>query len=305
MFEAAYVALLRSGEMRERVGAAYRRLEACDICPRRCGVNRRSGELGACRTGEEAVVASAGPHYGEERPLVGLGGSGTVFFSWCNLRCRYCQNYELSQEGEGAPVPPETVASLMLDLQERGCHNINFVSPTHVVPQILAAVWIAAQAGLRIPLVYNTGGYDCLDTLALLDGVFDIYMPDMKYADAEVARRYSQIEDYPAVNQAAVREMHRQVGDLVLDERGIARRGLLVRHLVLPAGLAGTAEVVRFLAGLSKNTYLNVMDQYRPCHQAHDLPPLDRPISRDEYQDAVRLAHEAGLQRLDRRARRW
>jgi len=305
MFEAAYVALLRSGEMRERVEAAYRRLEACDICPRRCGVNRRAGELGACRTGEEAVVASAGPHYGEERPLVGLGGSGTLFFSWCNLRCRYCQNYELSQEGQGTPVPPETLASLMLGLQERGCHNINFVSPSHVVPQILAAVWIAAQAGLHIPLVYNTGGYDRLETLALLDGVIDIYMPDMKYTDAEVARRYSQVEDYAVINQAAVREMHRQVGDLKLDERGIARRGLLVRHLVLPAGLAGTAEIVRFLAELSKDTYLNVMDQYRPCYQAHDLPPLERPITDDEYREAVRLAHEAGLGRLDRRVRRW
>jgi putative pyruvate formate lyase activating enzyme len=302
-FTPAYIALLESGELRERVRAAYRRLEACDICPRRCAVNRRGSPeraetLGACRTGEEAVVSSAGPHFGEEAPLVGQRGSGTLFFAWCNLRCRYCQNYSISQLGEGAPLSP------MLDLQDRGCHNINFVSPSHVVPQILAATLIAARAGLRIPLVYNTGGYDSLETLALLDGVFDIYMPDMKYSDADVAERYSGVVNYPAVNRAAVAEMHRQVGDLALDERGVAQRGLLVRHLVLPEGLAGTAEVVSFLAGLSRDTYLNVMDQYRPCYEAGELPPLDRRITRAEYLDAVRLAHEAGLHRLDDRAPR-
>jgi putative pyruvate formate lyase activating enzyme len=310
-FEPAYLALLRSGELTKRVQAAYRRLEACDICPRHCGVNRvraaHASELGACRTGEEAVVSSAGPHYGEESPLVGRGGSGTLFFAWCNLRCRYCQNASISQAGEGAPLAPEQLASLMLDLQDRGCHNINFVSPSHVVPQILVATLIAAQAGLRVPLVYNTGGYDSLDTLALLDGVVDIYMPDMKYAHAEIAESYSGVTDYPRINQAAVREMHRQVGDLALDERGVAQRGLLVRHLVLPAGLAGTAEIVRFLATLSPDTYLNVMDQYRPCYEADTLPPLDRRITRDEYQEALRLAHEAGLHRLDDRLRprRW
>jgi putative pyruvate formate lyase activating enzyme len=305
-FEPAYLALLRSGELAERAQAAYRRLETCDICPRHCAVNRRSAsrpeELGACRTGEEAVVSSAGPHYGEESPLVGRGGSGTLFFTWCNLRCRYCQNYDISQLGEGAPLSPEQVASLMLDLQDRGCHNINLVSPSHVVPQILAATLVAAQAGLRVPLVYNTGGYDSLETLALLDGVVDIYMPDMKYADAAIAEQSSGVADYPRVNQAAVREMHRQVGDLLLDEQGVAQRGLLVRHLVLPGGLAGTAEIVRFVAELSTETYLNVMDQYRPCYQADTLPPLDRRITPDEYREAVRLAHEAGLHRLDERA---
>jgi putative pyruvate formate lyase activating enzyme len=306
-FTPAYIALLESGELRERVRAAYKRLEACDICPRRCAVNRRGGPdrteaLGACRTGEEAVVSSAGPHFGEESPLVGRRGSGTIFFAWCNLRCRYCQNESISQRGEGAPLSPEQVASLMLDLQDRGCHNINFVSPSHVVPQILVATLIAARAGLHIPLVYNTGGYDSLETLALLDGVFDIYMPDMKYGDAAAGERYSGVVNYPAVNQAAVAEMHRQVGDLALDERGIAQRGLLVRHLVLPEGLAGTAEVVSFLARLSRNTYLNVMDQYRPCYQAGELPPLDRRITRAEYLGAVHLAHEAGLHRLDDRA---
>ena len=305
MFEPAYLSLLEDGELKRRLQLAYQRLEACDICPRRCGVNRREDERGACRTGEQAIVCSAGPHFGEEAPLVGWGGSGTIFFSWCNLNCQYCQNYEISQLGEGAPVTPETLAGLMLDLQQRGCHNINLVSPTHVVPQILAAVLIAAHAGLRIPLVYNTGGYDSLETLALLDGVVDIYMPDMKYADAEVAERYSRIRDYPAVNQAAVREMHRQVGDLTLNEEGVALRGLLVRHLVLPEGLAGTAQIVQFLAALSTNTYLNVMDQYRPCYKAHTLPPLNRRTTAQEYQEAVQLAHQAGLERLDRRAPRW
>lgn len=304
-FEPAYVALLESGELKRRVEAAYRRLAACDICPRECGVNRLQDEEGVCRTGKRAVVSSFNPHFGEEAPLVGRGGSGTIFFSWCNLKCQFCQNYEISQLGQGREVEPEDLAAMMLRLQDIGCHNINFVSPTHVVPQILAGVLIAAQAGLRLPLVYNTGGYDSLSTLALLDGVFDIYMPDMKYADAEIALKYSKIKDYPAINQAAVKEMHRQVGDLVMDERGIALRGLLVRHLVLPEGLAGTAEIVRFLVTeISSNTYLNVMDQYRPCYKAGNLPPLNRRITRQEYEEAVRLAHEAGLYRLDDRQAR-
>jgi putative pyruvate formate lyase activating enzyme len=299
--EAAYLALVENEELERRVEAAYRRLETCDICPRCCGVNRRAEELGVCRTGKEAVVSSAGPHFGEESPLVGRGGSGTIFLTWCNLQCQYCQNSSISQGGEGYPVTPQAIADLMLSLQRGGCHNINFVSPSHVVPQILAATLIAAQNGLHVPLVYNTGGYDSLETLALLDGVVDIYMPDMKYADAAVGERYSRVKRYPEVNQAAVREMHRQVGDLVTDERGIALRGLLVRHLVLPEGLAGTAAVVRFLAGLSTNTYLNVMAQYRPCFHAHGLPPLNRRLTDAEYQEAVQMALDAGLERLDQR----
>ncbi len=300
-FEPAYLKLLRSGELKERVREAYKRLEACDICPRECGVNRRKSAKGAvCRTGERAVVASYNPHFGEEAPLVGLHGSGTIFFSWCNLHCQFCQNYEISQLGHGRECEPEEIAAMMLRLQEMGCHNINLVSPTHVVPQILAAVLIAAEAGLHIPLVYNTGGYDSLKTLELLDGVVDIYMPDMKYSDEEIAWKYSKVRNYPQVNRAAVKEMHRQVGDLIMDERGIALRGLLVRHLVLPEGLAGTAEIVKFLAEeISKNTYLNVMDQYYPCYKAHELPPLNRRITAQEYEEAVRLAHEAGLYRLD------
>ncbi|MFQ6058292.1 MAG: radical SAM protein [Anaerolineae bacterium] len=305
-FEPAYLKLLRSGELKERVQEAYKRLEACDICARECGVNRRQTTRGAvCRTGERAVVCSFHPHFGEESPLVGRHGSGTIFFSWCNLRCQFCQNYEISHLGQGTEVEPEDLATMMLRLQAQGCHNINLVSPSHVVPQILAGLLIAAQAGLRVPLVYNTGGYDSLRTLQLLDGIVDIYMPDMKYADEATARKYSKVRNYPQVNQAAVKEMHRQVGDLILDDRGIALRGLLVRHLVLPEGLAGTAEIVRFLAEeVSKNTYLNIMDQYRPCYKAHELPPLNRRITPEEYEEAVRLAHKAGLQRLDERRSR-
>ncbi|MGQ9457863.1 MAG: radical SAM protein [Anaerolineae bacterium] len=306
-WEPAYLALHRRGELKERVARAYEVLRACILCPRECGANRLEDPKGAaCRTGVRAEVSSFNPHFGEEAPLVGRGGSGTIFFTHCNLRCDYCQNYDISQLGHGAEVEPEDLARMMLYLQEMGCHNINLVSPTHVVPQILAGLLLAAEAGLRLPLVYNTGGYDALGTLQLLDGVVDIYMPDMKYADAEIGWKYSHVRDYPRHNQAAVREMHRQVGDLVLDEDGVARRGLLVRHLVLPEGLAGTAEIVRFLAEeISRNTYLNLMDQYRPCYRAHELPPLNRRITRQEYEEAVRLALEAGLHRLDKRQARW
>lgn len=299
---AAYVTLLRSGELKRRVAEAYARLEACDICARECGVNRRLGaDQAGCHTGERAWVSSYGPHFGEETPLVGSAGSGTIFFTWCNLRCQFCQNYEISQSGDGREVEPEQLATMMLDLQAQGCHNINLVSPSHVVPQILAGLLIAAQAGLDLPLVYNTGGYDSLKTLALLDGVVDIYMPDMKYANADTARLYSKVGNYPATNQAAVKEMHRQVGDLAVDRRGVALRGLLVRHLVLPAGLTGTAEIVRFLRDqVSVHTYINVMQQYRPCYRARELPPLDRPITHQEYAEAIHLAEEAGL-RLDER----
>ncbi len=304
-FEPAYLQLLRSGELKRRVAEAYARLEACDICARECGVNRRlSAEGAGCHTGERPIVSSYGPHFGEEEPLVGRGGSGTIFFSWCNLRCQFCQNYEISQMGIGHEVEPEDLAKMMLSLQSQGCHNINFVSPSHVVAQILAGLLIAAEAGLRLPLVYNTGGYDSLKTLALLDGVVDIYMPDMKYADAEAAHRFSRIRNYPAVNQAAVKEMHRQVGDLTMDDRGVAQRGLLVRHLVLPDGLAGTTEIVRFLRDkVSPNTYINVMAQYRPCFRAHELPPLDRRPTHEEYAAAVQSAQNAGLRLDERRPR--
>ena len=297
----AYLALLRSGELKQRVQDAYDRLHDCDFCGRKCHVDRYE-QPGACHTGTQAVVSSFGPHFGEEDPLRGHHGSGTIFFAWCNLNCQYCQNYDISQLGHGEEMAPKELASLMLTLQAQGCHNVNLVSPTHVVAPILAAVLIAAEAGLRLPLVWNTGGYDSLEALALLDGVVDIYMPDMKYAHEETAYKYSKIHNYPEVNQAAVREMHRQAGDLVMDQNGIAQRGLLVRHLVLPEGLAGTAEVTRFLAQVvSRDTYVNVMDQYRPCYKAAGLPPLDRPITRAEYEQATQQASEAGLHRFDRR----
>ncbi|MCK4470377.1 MAG: radical SAM protein [Anaerolineae bacterium] len=297
--------MLRSGELKRRVQAAYERLHACDFCGRECRVDRHE-RAGSCKTGVRAVVTSYHPHLGEEDPLRGWRGSGTIFFAWCNLNCQFCQNYDISQLGHGQKIEPEELAAMMLSLQAQGCHNINLVSPTHVVPQILAAVLIAAQAGLSLPLVYNTGGYDSLAALALLYGVVDIYMPDMKYANAETAQKYSKVKAYPTVNQTAIKEMYRQVGDLVLDENGIALRGLLVRHLVLPDELAGTAEIARFLAEeVSRDTYVNIMDQYRPCYKAAELPPLDRPITRAEYEQAVQQAREVGLHRFDKREPRF
>ncbi len=299
--ESNYRSLLASGELAERAAQAYQRLESCNVCAWNCRKNRLAGQKGICLTGERARVSSYGPHHGEERPLSGWRGSGTIFFTRCNLRCQYCQNHDISQTDAGDEVTAQELAAMMLELQERGCHNINFVSPSHVVPQILAAVLVAAQAGLSVPLVYNTGGYDSLSMLELLDGVIDIYMPDMKYASPQVGLRYSKVRNYPQVNQAAVREMHRQVGDLQLDEHGLAKRGLLVRHLVLPNGLAGTPEIARFLAQeISPNTYLNIMDQYRPAYQAGQYPKLKRYITPQEYSGAVEAAHAAGLHRLDR-----
>jgi putative pyruvate formate lyase activating enzyme len=304
-FEPAYLALLHSGELKRRAQAAYEQLRACDFCGRECRVDRCE-ELGACRTGVRALVSSFGPHHGEEDPLRGHQGSGTIFFAWCNLNCQYCQNYDISQLGHGQEIEPEELAKMMLSLQVQGCHNINFVSPTHVVPPILVALLIAAETGLRLPLVWNTGGYDSLATLELLDGVVDIYMPDIKYADEEIAHKYSKVRNYPAVNQAAVKEMHRQVGDLTVDENGIALRGLLVRHLVLPEEMSGTAEIARFLAEeVSRDTYINIMDQYRPCYRAAKLPSLARPVTRAEYEQAVQQARDAGLHRFDKREPRF
>ena len=299
-FTPSYVNLLQSGELKERVVEAYRRLRDCNICAHECGVDRTGGVFGICRTSDRARVSSYGPHFGEEDPLRGWRGSGTIFFSRCNLRCQFCQNYEISQSDSGQEIEPGDLAVIMLELQERGCHNINFVSPSHVVPQIMAGVMIAAQGGLRLPLVYNTGGYDSLRTLELLEGVIDIYMPDMKYASPQTARHYSKIPRYPQVNQAAVKEMHRQVGDLLINQQGIATRGLLVRHLVLPYGLAGTETILRFLAQeISADTYLNLMDQYRPAYKANQHPKLRRPINRSEFQETMHKARKHGLHRLD------
>jgi len=296
----AYLSLYRSGELRDRVEAARSLLRNCRVCPRHCGVDRLNGELGKCRTPGEVMVSSYGPHFGEESPLVGRNGSGTIFFTNCNLRCVFCQNYSISQLGEGDKVSKEELACMMFSLQDKGCHNINLVSPTHVVPQILEAFEMAVKSGLQLPLVYNSGGYDSIETLRLLDGIVDIYMPDMKYSDEKNAEKLSGVENYPSINRAAVKEMHRQVGDLQINEDGIAQRGLLVRHLVLPHGLAGTKEVVSFLANeVSPDTYVNIMAQYHPCHKAFQFPSLSRRISAGEFQEAVTLARQAGLCRLD------
>jgi len=300
-FEPAYLRLFRSGELAERARSARQRLESCDLCARYCQANRRGSIRGAaCRTGERAIVYSASPHHGEEDCLRGSRGSGTIFFSWCNLRCVYCQNWDIAWEGEGRETSDEALAQMMLRLQAQGCHNINFVTPSHVVAQILAAVNIAAEKGLRLPLLYNTSGYDSPEALALLDGVIDIYMPDMKYGDDKSARKLSHVRDYVRVNQAAVREMHRQVGDLTINGEGLAERGLLVRHLVLPNGLSGAEAVLRFLAEeISSDTYLNLMGQYRPCYRADEHPGLDRRLSRAEFSEAVAAAARYGLRRLD------
>lgn len=300
--EPAYLALHARGELEARAARAGERLAACDLCARYCRVDRRGTTRGAvCRTGARAVVASFGPHHGEEDPLRGWHGSGTIFFGWCNLRCVFCQNWEISQRGVGREVEPDELAGMMLALQREGCHNINLVTPSHVVAQILAAVAIAARRGLRLPLVYNTGGYDSPEALALLDGVVDVYMPDMKYGDSDTAHRYSHVRGYWEANRAAVEEMHRQVGDLVIDEAGLARRGLLVRHLVLPGNLANTDRVLAFLAReISPRTYVNLMSQYRPCYRAGDHPPLDRPVTKAEYERALAAAARYGLHRLDR-----
>jgi putative pyruvate formate lyase activating enzyme len=299
-YQPAYLKLLASGELAERVRRAYAGLAACSYCGWDCRKDRLSGKVGVCQTGALARLASYGPHHGEEKPLRGWRGSGTIFFAGCNLRCQYCQNFAISQGEAGEEVDARELAAVMLELQATGSHNINLVSPSHVMPQILAAVAIAAQAGLHLPLVYNTGGYDSLEALALLDGVIDIYMPDMKYTSPKIGLVYSKIRNYPQHNQAAVREMHRQVGDLQLDASGLAVRGLLVRHLVLPNDLAGTETVVAFLAAeISTHTYLNIMDQYRPAFNARQFAKLNRPVTPQEFQRAVEMAQAAGLDRLD------
>ncbi len=296
----AYLNLAESGELAARAAEAWRHLEDCDLCARYCHMNRRRTIKGAvCRTGERAMVCSHGPHHGEEDVLRGRHGSGTIFFSWCNLRCVYCQNWDISQKGVGRYVEPDELAAMMLQLQGMGCHNINFVTPSHVVAQLIAAVEIAANQGLVVPLVYNTGGYDSLEALRLLDGIIDIYMPDMKYADSRQAHEFSHVRNYAEVNRAAIREMHRQVGDLVTDENGIARRGLLVRHLVLPGDISGTKAILEFLAEeVSVDTCLNLMDQYRPCYRADQHPPLDRALTHREFSQARAWAVQFGLHRF-------
>jgi len=291
---------LTSGILTKKAGSAEEILKSCILCPRECKVDRTDNKRGFCRTRDKPFVSSWGPHFGEERPLVGSRGSGTIFFGNCNLGCIFCQNYDISHLGEGRELTVGRLAEVMLELQGTGCHNINLVTPTHQMPMILRALSIAAQQGLVVPIVYNCGGYESLEAIKVLDGVVDIYMPDFKYADPEMSLKFSTAKDYPAVAKTVIREMHCQVGDLVMDESGIALRGLLLRHLVLPDGIAGTREVVRFIAEeISKNTYVNIMDQYHPCYKALDHPPLDRRITRQEFAEAIKLAREVGLTRLD------
>ena len=301
-FEPGYLKLLREGKLKERVELLKERLSSCDLCPHECGVNRLKGEKGFCRVLDKPLVSSYGPHFGEERPLVGYGGSGTIFFTYCNMACVYCQNWEISHLGSGEETTAEELARMMLALQARGCHNINFVTPTHQIAFIVEAVLLAAERGLHLPLVYNCGGYEKVETLQILDGIIDIYMPDFKYWDEKIALKLSKVPRYPQVARAAIKEMHRQVGDLELDEEFIARRGLIIRHLVLPGGLAGTKEILRWIAReISPNTYVNIMDQYYPCGDAWKYPPLDRRITKEEYEEALLAAKEAGLKRLDDR----
>ena len=298
---ASYQQMHLVGALRTRAEQARAMMESCCLCPRGCRVNRLAGEVGQCHIGEQVLVSSYGPHFGEESPLVGRHGSGTIFFTYCNLHCVFCQNYTISQLGEGTPVDNETLARMMLSLQERGCHNINLVSPTHVVPFILDALDLATAQGLSLPLVYNSGGYDAPETMQLLDGIVDIYMPDMKYSDSRTGERLSGVKNYAEVNRAAVKEMHRQVGDLQIDENGIARRGLLIRHLVMPNGLAGTEKTMSFLAHeISQDTYVNIMAQYRPHYQANTVPEISRPINASEFREAISLARHYGIHRLDK-----
>jgi putative pyruvate formate lyase activating enzyme len=302
--EAAYLESYRGGRLQEKIDKAFQILENCTLCPRGCKVKRLRGEKGVCKAGLEPEVSSYSPHFGEENPLVGRHGSGTIFFAHCSLRCSFCQNYSISHLGEGQAVSYKRLARMMVELQSLGCHNINFVSPSHYVPQILKALPPAIEAGLSVPLVYNTGGYDALETLNLLEGVIDIYMPDFKFSRSEPAEEFCHAPDYPQAAKKAIEEMHRQVGDLVLDDKGIALRGLLVRHLVLPGGLAGTEDVMKFLAQeLSKKTYVNIMDQYHPCGDVAWSSLLSRRITAREFQDAVDAAQREGLIRLDKRDR--
>ncbi len=291
----------RNSRLQAKARQAVAQLSKCTLCPRCCQVDRTAGEKGFCRIGDQAVVASYHAHFGEEAPLVGRNGSGTIFFSRCNLLCNFCQNFDISHQGEGYEITDQELAQVMLNLQEAGCHNINFVTPSHVVPQILSALVIACDSGLKIPLVYNSSGYDSVDTLKILEDVIDIYMPDFKFWDSAIAQQTCQAPDYPEAARKAIVEMHRQVGDLVIDADGVASSGLLVRHLVLPQGLAGTAQIMAFIAGqVSRNTYVNIMNQYRPCGRAAEVEALARSITEAEFAEAVIEARAAGITRLDR-----
>lgn len=292
-----YLDLYQSGELRERVRVAYQRLRRCDLCPHRCGVDRTKGGTGSCKAGFSPRIASANVHRGEEPPISGSHGSGTIFLSWCTLHCRFCQNFPISQMGNGENLTTHDLAARMLRLQRQGVHNINFVTPGHYLPQILAALWLAIPQGFRLPLVWNSSGYETVDALELLDGIVDIYLPDMKYVADEPAERFSDAPGYRDINRAAVREMFRQVGHLQLDNHGIAHRGLIIRHLVLPEGAAGSRETLGWIAAnLGTETHIALMNQYFPAHEARNTPGIHRKITDGEYAEAVAALEEYGLE---------
>ncbi len=299
-FEPGYLRLKETGELEKRAEKALKVLESCVLCGRQCRVNRVENLRQApCRTGRNALVASFGPHHGEEAPISGSRGSGTIFFTHCNMKCVYCQNYDISHLGEGSEYPAEALSEIMLRLQDIGCHNINLVSSTHIVPHFLEALVLAAGKGLEIPIVYNTGGYDSLQALELLKGIVDIYMPDMKYSDERVAFELSGVSNYPETNREAVKEMWNQVGDLEVDDNGVAGRGLLVRHLVLPNGLAGSRAILEFIAKhVSRNTSVNIMGQYRPVFKADEFEKINRYPFTCELKEAVETAASLGLRVL-------
>jgi putative pyruvate formate lyase activating enzyme len=304
-FSPAYLKAYEEGCLQEQAAIAVESLRACTVCPRKCRVNRQEDETAVCKVGRYARVTSAFPHFGEEDCLRGWGGSGTIFFAWCNLRCVFCQNFEISQLGGGEEVTPEELAKLMLELQRQGCHNINFVTPEHVVPQILEALVIAIHSGLHLPIVYNTSAYDSLESIQLLDGIVDIYMPDFKLWDPRHSLKYLLARDYPAIARQVIKSMDTQVGALKADEEGIALRGVLVRHLIMPGLAEDTRQIMRFLAKeISKDTYINVMDQYHSAWKAKSqekFSEINRPITHQELQQARNFAREAGLWRFDSR----
>ncbi|MBM3135476.1 MAG: radical SAM protein [Chloroflexi bacterium] len=307
-FEPAYLKLYKTGELKKRAEKLWSIMENCQLCPRRCGVNRLKGMSGFCRApGATLVVASFHPHFGEERPLVGNGGSGTIFFTHCNLRCVFCQNWEISQLGVGSETDVAELARMMLRLQEIGCHNLNIVTPTHYSALLLKALDIAAGMGVRLPIVYNTSGWERLEILALLDGIVDIYLPDFKYWDSSMSAKYSSgAESYPQVTKAAILEMNRQVGVAKPAQDGIMQRGLMIRHLVMPNNVAGSEKVMEWIAeNLPKNTYVNIMAQYNPLYKAYDYPEISRRITREEYERVVKRAQEVGLTNLDIQGYWW
>ena len=309
-FEPAYLALHRAGQLEARVVAALQELEDCCACPRDCHINRMADETKVCNTGRYARVASVFPHFGEEDCLRGRNGSGTIFFSLCNLRCVFCQNWDISQKASGRECAADCLAEMMLELQVLGCHNINFVTPEHVVPQVIEAIAVAVPKGLRLPIVYNTSAYDAIQSLRLLDGLIDIYMPDFKFWERETAKRLAKAKDYPERAREAIREMHRQVGPLLFGPDGLARRGVLVRHLVMPGQTSEAAAIFKWLADdLSPDTYVNIMGQYRPEYQVGDSARVGKPKYSDvqrrpvppEMRDAYAAARDAGLWRFDER----